>query len=201
MDKIGVCNLALAHLAQKGIATIDEPGDAARTCLVYWEKCLATLLKCRPWPFASKIVTLALVASQPNTEWAFAYRYPSDCLQVGRILSGSRADSKATRVPYRLGKDDQGLLLYCDLAEAQAEYTATLDDSAFTHAPHDFCLVLSYLLASKMAPRLTGEDVNNLGKRAEQYFAMTLAEAWASACQEEAPDQETESALFLLRQG
>lgn len=60
-----------------------------------------------PWPFARKYITLTLASDPdvpPNADWLFSYRYPTDCLQVRRIVDcfGRQNCSPA---PYVIGRD------------------------------------------------------------------------------------------------
>jgi hypothetical protein len=58
------------------------------------------------WSFARRYTTLGLVEEDPNTDWAYVYRYPSDCLSVRSIVGAMRTDR--SRLPFTLGSDASG---------------------------------------------------------------------------------------------
>lgn len=81
-----ISNMALSHLAiSREIAALDtERSQEAQACRRFYETVRKTVLRDYPWPFATKFATLALVEDDPNSEWDFSYRYPSDCLNARR---------------------------------------------------------------------------------------------------------------------
>lgn len=185
-----ICNLAISHLGSTDeiddLETDSTPEAAA--CQRYYEQARAQVLRDFPWPFATKFRTLDLIEEEPTDEWGYSYRYPSDCLILRRILSGSRNDARQTRVAYRIAKDDDGKLLYTDMEEALAEYTEDMTD--VTLFPPDFVMALSFRLASYIAPRLIAGDPFKLGDRAVKYYFAEIASARAQALNEEQPDEE-----------
>lgn len=191
-SKVDTCNLALSHLGvSKSIANFDtEKSEEAAAARLFYDIARDTVLRDFDWPFTTKIDTLALVATDPNTEWAYSYRYPTDCLKVRRILSTVRNDDTTTRVPYRLSQDTSGILLFTDMEDAQVEYTVKSENPQLY--PPDFVLAFSCYLASLMAPRLTGGDQFKLGERAEARYLRLVGKAEATAAVEERPDQDTQ---------
>lgn len=189
-----MANLALSHLASgKEIANLEsERSDEAATMRRYYTIAVENALKDYPFSFCNVTETLALVETAPNDEWAYAYRYPSDCLYPIRILSGLRNDSRQTRVPYKIGKDSSGKLIYCDQPNAQLEYTQNVKD--WSKFPPDFVMAVSFLLAALASPRICGEDPHKLGERAlrmyEYYKTKTNAHDANSQQQEEPPEAE-----------
>ena len=91
--KTEIFNMALGHLAiGKMVANFTaEQSQEARIGRIYYDIALGQVLKDVPWPFATKIAALGLLEEEPNTEWGYSYRYPSDCAHFRRILSGSRS--------------------------------------------------------------------------------------------------------------
>src|SRR5690606_28194143 len=113
--------------------------------------------------FATRIVALGLVEEEPNSEWGYSYRYPSDCLMVRRFITGIQPDTQETKIPYRVIGDDDGLLILTNEDEAEIEYTIRATDTL--RYPPDFEMALSFRLASYIAPRITGGDNFNLAER------------------------------------
>jgi hypothetical protein len=198
---VDICNMALTHLASgKEIANlITEKSAEAQACRrMFWTARDLTLEEFA-WPFATQFPILAEVAAQPTVEWNFSYRIPANTIMIRRVLSGLRTDSRQTRVPYKLGSDDQGRLLYCDLSSVQLEITARITNTAF-YTP-SFCTALSYLLAYMIAPRVTAGDPYGLGPKAAQNYVQAISIARKNAANEEQADQPTEAESIRVRDG
>jgi hypothetical protein len=193
-----ICNLALGAIgSSKGIASLTEASTPARACKLNFAQVRDEVLEAFPWPFATVIDTLGLVATAPNSEWAYSYRYPAGALTFRRILSGTRNDTPQTRVAFKHGQDTSGRLLFTDRADAEGEWTVRITDVArFSPA---FVAALAYKLAAAIAPQVTGGDPYKLGLRALQRYAMQIAEAKAAAANEEQPDLPPESETILAR--
>lgn len=196
-----IANLAISHLGiGKRISDIEtERSQEALACKVFFETSRKQLLRDFKWPFASKIVTLGLVEEDPNDEWAFSYRYPSDCLNFRRILSGIRMDNRQTRIPYKITQDTAGLLILSDLEEAQAEYTVNADDPS--RYPPDFVMAFSFLLAFYIAPQIASGSNVSLGDRALKLYQYQISRAQASALNEEQVDEDPQSEFIRTRDG
>lgn len=198
-SKVGICNMALSHLGiSKEIANFDtEKSEEAGACRRYYEEALNRTLRDFHWPFATKIAALALVGTDPNDEWSYSYRYPIDCLDVRRILSGVRNDTRQSRVSYMIAQDSAGLLIFTDTTNAEAEYTIKAENPLFY--PPDFVLAFSFYLAHLIAPRVTGGDQFKLGDRAIKMYIGELMGAKKKALNEEQRDEEVQSEFIRVR--
>jgi len=199
-SKTQICNLALSNVGiGNEISNLETDKSAeAFACRRYFDIALEKMLGDFPWPFATKFLALGLIEEDPNEEWAFSYRYPSDCLKIRRLLSGSRNDSRQSRIPYKIGQDTTGSLIYTDLPNAELEYTVKISD--VERLPPDFTIAFSFLLSSYIIPRLLGSDRFNMVQRALQLYQMEVTSAQASAANEEQADQEVESQLIRIRE-
>ncbi len=195
-----IANLAISHLGiGKEIANLDTERSAeAQACRRFYETAREITLRDFAWPFATKINELGLVEEDPNDEWAFSYRYPTDCLTVRRILSGIRNDNRQSRVPYRVTRDSSGLLIYTDMEDAELEYT--IDETDVSRFPADFVMALSFLLATYTAPRLTGGDPFKLGPRAMELYQLELSKARATAANEEQAEELPDAEMIRVRE-
>jgi len=195
-----VCNLALSHLGiNNQIANVDSESSAeARACRLFFNTTRDAVLRDFAWPFATKIITLALVESAPNDEWDYSYRMPSDCLFHRRILSGVRNDTQDSKIPYRVVQDDAGLLIFTDQSEAELEYTVREDRVNLW--PSDFCFALSFRLASYIAPQVTGGDPFKLGDRAIKFYQYELAKAQSNAFNEQQSDKKQDAESIRARE-
>lgn len=131
------------------------------------------------------------------TEFGYTYAYPSDCLQLRRILSFTRNDSSRTRTPYRIMQVNGVQVIATDMPNAMAEYTADIED--LNLAGPDFVMALSLALATAIAPGLTKGDPLGLGQKTMQKYMLMISQAQASALNEEQPDRRPESDFILGR--
>lgn len=191
--KVDICNMALAALnVAKPIADVDtEKSVEAQACRLFYDPAVDVVLRAFPWPFATAMAPLALVAAQPTQEWAFAYRLPVDCLFFRRILSGSRTDTRDSIVPRRIARDGSGQLVYTDVEQAQAEWTVRITNPEEFSA--DFVAALQFYLAWRIAPLVTGGDPFKLGQAARRDYALALSFAAENAAAEEVADIPPES--------
>lgn len=194
-----ILNLALGHLASgKEVGNMEtEKSNEARIGRRFYDIALDVLVKEHSWGFLTKITTLALVESEPNTEWGYSYRKPSDCESMRRILSGIRNDSRETRVPYKTAQDSSGILIFTDEDDAQLEYTIKATNPQLFTA--DFTLTFSYLLASLIAPNLTGGDQFGLGAKASGNYGVALSVSIANDINEQQVEELPESEFIRER--
>jgi hypothetical protein len=193
LSKVAICNLALSHLGiAKEINFFDtEKSQEAAACRRFYDLALEQTLKDFDWPFAGKIATLQLIEADPNTEWAYSYRYPVDCVQFRKILSGIRNDTRQSAEPYKISRDTTGTIILSDKATAEGEYTMLLDNPQ--EYPPDFAMALSLRLAVYVAPRITGGDPYNLAKKCMDLYLVEVEIAKANARNEEKQDELPES--------
>lgn len=198
-SETAVANLALGHLGiSEEISNIDTDRSAeGLACKRYFTTARDMALRDFRCPFAVKFATLSLVEENPNSEWDYSYRYPSDCLFFKRILSGTRNDTNQTRTPYKIASDGVGRLIYTDKADAECEYTRLVDSQMLW--PDDFILAVSYLLASLIAPRLTRGDGIKLGDRAYELYMAMKATADSNADAEEQSEENPEAESIRAR--
>lgn len=197
-----LANLALGHLAVAGVTfeiqdLATETTKEARACRRFYAQTRDEVLRDFPWPFATAINNLALVASAPNVEWGYAYRIPSDCLRFRRILSGRRNETQASRIPYRIASDASGELLFTDQQLAQGEWTTQITN--VTAFPPDFVQAVALLLAAYVGPSVAGGDQYKLADRAFQLYTRQLERARNNALNEEQPDLPIDSEFIRAR--
>jgi len=199
-SKTEICNLALSHLGTaKRISNLEtDTSGEATNCRIFFDIALEEVLRDFKWPFATKIEALALIEENPNTEWTYSYRYPSNCLTIRRILSGIRKDTRQSRVPYRVAFDDSARIIYTDQVEAYIEYTYNMTDPAYF--PSDFTLALSYRLATLLAPILTGGDPFKLGVATFELYQMHLKKAVVNSFNEEQDEELPDSEFIRTRE-
>ena len=199
---VNLCNMVLSHLGVgRTISNLDtDNSEDADAINAFWDVALADHFRAFPWAFARRLVAAALVAEDPTSEWAFSYRYPSDCLLLRRIVLGDRIPSRGNRPPYWVGGDTQGRLIYSDVEDMEIEYTALLDDES--KWPPDFAMSFTLLLAYYVAPRLmkgSQGEIQQAQRSILQRYAMEVERARANSANEETPDQPGESEFISER--
>lgn len=199
-SKTQLCNMALSHLGTgKEIADLDtEKSEEASACRRFYDIARKATLRDIKWPFAKTFGALGLVSTNPTTEWLYSYRYPSDCVKFIRILSGVRNDTRQSRVPYILGRDSQGVLIYTDEVNAVAEYTFDLDDPVL-YTP-DFDIMFSIGLAIYVAPRLTKGDPFKMQDTLRKYYMVEKLRAQSSSLNEEQSEEDPRSEFERARE-
>ena len=198
-SKVGICNLALSHLAHsEEIADFDNDESAtAQAARTYYEPIRLAMLRDFPWNFAKKIKALAVQETDPNKLWAFSYRLPGDCVAVRRVVSGERVDTEETRIPFEVGEDDAGGLLFTDEEEAEIEYT--FDQKKTERFSADFIVAFSHRLAWLMAPRVTGGDPNKLGPMNFQAYNLANLRAQGMSANEGQQDPPPDAEMIEAR--
>lgn len=194
-----IANMAVMHLGlSKPITNMDSDQTAAANAVRrFFTITRDALMRDFPYPFSTKFANLALVATSPAEapEWGFSYRYPPDCLKMRRIPSGAlRLDDIESRIPYKIGADSSGKLIYTDMQAATAEYTVLVTDTAKWDS--DFVLAVSLRLAAYIAPAIAGGDPFKLGTRAMNLYLQHLGLARVNAVGEEQLDQPPESSFI-----
>jgi hypothetical protein len=198
-SKTAIANMALSHLGvSTQISDVDtERSQEANTIRAFWDVTLDYVLRAVNWRFATKIATLGLVEEDPDDEWSFSYRMPSDAVKFRKIQSGIRIETADERVPFRIVGDDTAGLIYTDMEDAIGEYTRRVTNPELY--PADFALALSYKLASLSAASLTGGDPYRKGNDAEQKYVVEETRAAATGFNEEQQDPEPENEYTASR--
>lgn len=199
--------MALGHLkVSKEIGNLTtEQSPEAKACRRFYAICKAKINTDFKWPFATTQVLLALIEDNPlpidengDTEWGFAYQYPADAMNIVRIISGIRNESRQDRVPYRILAGPNGTkMIVTDMDQAACEYTqeVTAEDSFGA----GYALTLSLLLAAYIAPLVTGGDPFKLGQRAMDLYKMEKTQTIDNALNEEQVEENPESEMIRAR--
>jgi hypothetical protein len=164
-DEVTLCNMALGKIGigQRVQDLSPDSGDVESTLSFWYPIVRDRLMEAFDWKQISKQFTLNLVATDPNDDWAFSYRMPVGCLVARRVVSGL-GTAEPDPVPYDLGQDDQGILIYTDAEDAVLEGTfVQIDPSRYSSL---FADALAWMLAAEIAMPLSvdaskrGEAVN-----------------------------------------
>ena len=172
---IDICNMALSELGNKAqVVAIDPPDGTveADLCRRFFYIARDEILEAGDWTFARKRASLAQLATNLSTLWAYAYAKPSDCLVTRRILTGINEYKENDSVDF----DVEGDSLYTDKADAVLLYTAVVEDP--TKWSPGFVGALSVQLASYLAgPILRGEAGTNAALQLRKLAKTRVEEA------------------------
>lgn len=201
---LDIWNMALTNIGVGvEVASTNERSAEAKACSRVSDMAIDEVLRSFGWPFAKKNLALALVTQKgdpnhPTTEFIYAYRYPTDCIQAKKILSEVRNDSRSSRWSFDEMADDQGTLIVTDKINAVLEYTSILGRNPGRWSA-DFCTALSYLISSRIAARLTKGDPFKLGAQQLSYYMRSISVARANSANEVQPDEDPDSDSILIR--
>lgn len=194
-SKTQVGNLALIRIGvSKSVANVDtERSVEALALRLLFDDERDYCLRDFPWPWARKYATAELVKGSStvptNLDWIYAYRYPSDCLFVRRLVTGNGRQEQVPP-PYAIGRDDQGRLIFSNRELAELEYTSRVTD------PEEFdslfVSMFAWKLGSSLAPSLS--RLANVAVQCMQMYEIEKTKAQSRAMNEgqaeKAPDAE-----------
>lgn len=79
---VGVCNLAMQILGAERITSLTQNTKEARECNACYEALRDAEIRAHPWNFAKKRTTLAPHGTEPDHDYLYAFRLPTDCIRV-----------------------------------------------------------------------------------------------------------------------
>lgn len=92
---VDICNLALDHLAQEAITSIDSPTTPTETVCARWYHAVRrAVLRANVWNFASARVAISRDAASPAFGYADAYNLPNNFIRLSFIGNDSIMDYK-----------------------------------------------------------------------------------------------------------
>lgn len=189
-SEVEICNLALGYVGvAREIDALDEGSTEADQCRRFYAPTRDEVLRRYAWPFASKVQALALIAENPNDDWAFSYRYPTDCLRALRLVTGTRAETAPP--PFELGHDAAGKVIYTDQADAVLKYTRRIEDPELFDPA--FVEAVAWRLGGKLAiPLSRSEKERDYAFKRYQYeIAVAESLAGNEGQSDPAPDAES----------
>lgn len=179
MNKIEICNIALARIGVAPIESMGEASEAARACSQYYDFVRRGVLRKYPWTFATRRVTLAQINTQPP-DFNYAYRYPANALALRKMYNANYCGLPEAN-QYKIISDREGKVIYTDVENANIEYTADIEDVSLFD--DEFIEALGWKLAAEIAFMLTGNI--DIAQTCVQAYNAYFAEAAADNAQEE----------------
>lgn len=193
-----IWNLALMDLGvTTGVADlVTEESKAARVGRMLYDATRDHCLQEFPWSFATRRVALALLTSDPPTNWGFSYRFPTDCIQPqGLVVPGLRNPRSTQKIPFEVASDSTGRVIYTDLEDAELLYTARIEDTSLFEPM--FVTALAALLASRGAMPMSVKP--ELAANAGRAYVNVLHNAAAHSMNQSQPGVEPDSEFISTR--
>ena len=194
-SEVSICNRALQAIGTRtSIAALSEQSIEARNCNLIYTDTRDEVLQMAYWNFAQKTDYLALLKSAPSTPsnpastanqwstaypsppWLYEYAYPTDCIQMSRIVQQIQNTYVGTPftnagpngypfmvgpgAPFRISTDtdangQQKNVILTNQYQAIGIYTMRVVDPNLFGA--QFVEALVQALAAKLAIALTGQ--------------------------------------------
>jgi len=203
-SEVEICNLALTTVRGGSINSLNEASIQAQNCKLLYPTARDMLLRVAPWQFAHKVKPLALLTDD-LFNWIYTYQYPSDCLQINRLIinfeavsSDNTTSAVASRfydpglplpnltpqVEYELQNIDGNRVIATNERDARISYRAKITDPNLFDS--EFVLMFSYLLGSFLAIPIVGAKTGReLRSDNFQIYQSMLASAIASDLNEQ----------------
>lgn len=200
MTKTGIANLACQRLGIELVITnVDtDTSQEAISIKTVFDQERDAVMRSLDWPWATKYVALGLVAgtstTPANNDWQYSYRYPPDCLRARRLtIQGDR--TSAERLPFAVGRDDTGRLIFTDQVEAELEYTMQITVAS------EFDALFASMLAWRIAATVgfARQRVPQSAERAAQMFRYEWQVAGGSALNERQGDPALDAEWIRAR--
>lgn len=149
-DLTAVANLALDHLGEPYLASYEtDAGVTADACRLHLPQCVETVLEGHAWSFATRQASLSSTASAVGGVYGTAYVLPADSLRLLRIndedldVARNRFEVQARYVLLRETTTELLAISYITNNPPVIEWPTTFADA------------VCFLLASRLAPKLT----------------------------------------------
>ena len=206
-----IAQLAILHCGvSKNIANVlTEKSIEAQACRTVADVARQTTLRSRPWLFSKKFIVPGLVAGpspMATVEWIYAYRGPSDMLQMIRFISTRlNNDTRQSRIPYTMVDDAAGPLIYTNwpgnFSNVPVTIEYTYDNQNIPQWTSDFVLAMSYYMGYLITPVITNGDPYQLQTKLLSLFDATIKKASSMDANEEQRPEEPQSEFVRARDG
>jgi len=187
--KTDVCNIALVvHLGADPITSFGETDTKnGRLCNRVYEYILRDMLEDHPWQFAKKSAALNVLSDEDPVEWAYAYKWPSDCVMPREIQRPSRS---AVPTNFEIMENSDGDRIICtNQQDAVLIYTAYLDNPNMYTAK--FRKAFSFALAVAMSPTTAPKQkIEKLEDMADKALSMAKSADTQTKSEDTEPDCE-----------
>lgn len=163
-SEVDICNLALDHLKEQNITSIETPNTKVEAiCANWYDHTRRVVLRKHIWNFAIKRASLARLTTTPAFGWNYEYQLPTDFIRFVTI-----GENYPTRTEdYQL---EGRKILVDDVLNSSTSTALKLkyiyDFTIVSQMDPLFINVLSVELAMNMSYRITGSSTNRRELRA-----------------------------------
>lgn len=143
VDKVGLCNAALALLGDDKIDALTDTTDRAKLCSRLYDPTRDAVLRAHLWKCCKKRAVLSPAIDAPAFEWAYQFLIPADCIRVISI------DQEGYITPFKI----EGRYILANTNVANCRYIFNNDDP--TSYSGGLVDVMVYALAKALAYPIT----------------------------------------------
>lgn len=192
-------NLALLHLGQREIATLDDNNTRARAARQFFPMARDATLRLKHWNFATAWATPAADLIAGAGELTIRYPLPADCIRV-RYVKGADDDSWAIESGTASvgGVPVETMILVSSIADPSVCYTRRIEQVRLWDAL--FVEVFSYELAACCARKLGKSAGYAQGLRETAEAKLRVASGIDAKEKARAP-QRSETSWLAARRG
>lgn len=175
--KTSLFNLALNMiLLQRDIANADTSiGKEVNVLRTVWEPALFSTLQELDLDRTMITASLELLQADPNDLWDYAYKYPSNCARIRRIVSEVIKDDESTKIPLATGSIPPNVVIFTNQQQASVEYIPTDIPLAALNVHAGLCVAAR--LAYLSAPLIIGKEAVKIRKQCADDFILYKLEA------------------------
>ena len=194
VSAVHICNLALDHIKQDAISSIDPPSTKTETvCARWYDPTRRAVLRKHPWNFAIMRTTLPRNSTDPDFGYSAAYDLPNNFVRLLTIGDDSVDDN---RLKYQI---ENGQLLYNSDDTTALKVRYIYDHTNVAKFDALFIDILAVELAMRMAYKFTGGE-NSITRLAALLKAIA-PEGYAVDGQERPPQRIERSRFLQARRG
>ena len=195
LSSVQICNLALDHLKEDSISSIETPTTSVEVlCKRWYDQTRRAVLRKHPWNFAITRVKLAQLADAPAFEYAKQFQLPSDFIRLISI------GTYGTQKHYQL---EENKILLNDVANLTADGALPIryvyDFTTVTLMDALFIDLLAVELAMRISYQVTGSSTK--GRELAAMLSEIAPAAYAVDGQERPPIRRETSNFKTKRRG
>lgn len=147
-----IANLALSHLGQMRIENLSDDDAAARWANEFYPHARDFVTELQLWRYCKRTAILAETANDRDSDFAYAYERPSDCLSFRYILPLYGAFDPQNPIRYEC----EGDVIYTDEYQARGVYAKQVTDT--TQFPPSVDAAMGWYLAHLLVQPLRQEN-------------------------------------------
>lgn len=199
-SKTSLCNLGLSAVGiNSRIGNVDtEKSNEAIQCRLWYDHVRVLILEAKLWPgMADKEFELQALTN-PSTQWAKLYKYPSNCLFASHIINpASRTPGRGGKIPFKPTRlsGAYGKGLYCDQDNAILVGNEDVTDPTLFTSTFAQAMIMG--IGAHVSPSLRVDT--EVMKASQAGFREWMMEASQQVNREAQEDEESDSEFETVR--